>query len=97
LEQWYFSQCNEDWEHSYGIEIGTLDNPGWYFKIDLTDIDIESNKYTEYYYSIGDDAKTSGNNWIDMKLKDGKFVGYGDPHRLNELVKIFLKWAKANG
>jgi hypothetical protein len=29
LEQWYFRQCNGDWEHTHGIIIETLDNPGW--------------------------------------------------------------------
>jgi hypothetical protein len=29
LEQWYYDQCDGDWEHAYGIRIGTLDNPGW--------------------------------------------------------------------
>jgi len=35
LEQGYTSQCNGEWEHSYGIHIETLDNPGWRIKIDL--------------------------------------------------------------
>jgi Immunity protein 53 len=25
------------WERSFGVEIGTLDNPGWSLKVDLTD------------------------------------------------------------
>ena len=29
LQKWYKSQCNGDWEHSFGIKIETLDNPGW--------------------------------------------------------------------
>ena len=29
LMQWYLGECNNDWEHTYGVEIGTLDNPGW--------------------------------------------------------------------
>lgn len=29
LERWYASQCDDNWEHSYGIRIDTLDNPGW--------------------------------------------------------------------
>lgn len=28
LQQWYLQQCNEDWEHSWGVRIATLDNPG---------------------------------------------------------------------
>jgi hypothetical protein len=29
LMQWYLAQCNQDWEHEFGITIATLDNPGW--------------------------------------------------------------------
>ncbi len=36
LTGWYEQQCNGDWEHSYGVTIDTLDNPGWRLKIDLT-------------------------------------------------------------
>lgn len=35
LERWYAAQCNGDWEHTYGITIETLDNPGWTFKWSL--------------------------------------------------------------
>jgi len=54
LEKWYLSQCNEDREHTYGIEIGTLDNLGWFLKVDLTDTDVE---YTEYSYGIGNESE----------------------------------------
>ena len=29
LQQWYQSKCDGTWEHMYGVEIDTLDNPGW--------------------------------------------------------------------
>ena len=29
LQRWYVAQCDGEWEHAYGVEIGTLDNPGW--------------------------------------------------------------------
>ena len=29
LEDWYADLCNGDWEHFGGIEIQSLDNPGW--------------------------------------------------------------------
>ena len=41
LENWYAEQCNGDWEHEFGVEIGTLDNPGWRVKIDLDGTDWE--------------------------------------------------------
>ena len=35
LSDWYESNCNDDWEHGYGVKIETLDNPGWLVQIDL--------------------------------------------------------------
>jgi hypothetical protein len=35
LEDWYTAQCDGDWEHGYGVHVGTLDNPGWRVEIDL--------------------------------------------------------------
>ncbi|HKR96750.1 MAG TPA: Imm53 family immunity protein [Candidatus Angelobacter sp.] len=37
IEKWYARQCNGEWEHSYGIKIDTLDNPGWTVQIDLSE------------------------------------------------------------
>lgn len=37
LQRWYRSQCNGDWEHSYGVKIDTLDNPGWSVTVELAD------------------------------------------------------------
>nr|TKK07812.1 hypothetical protein SrhCFBP13529_11555 [Stenotrophomonas rhizophila] len=37
LQKWYADQCDGDWEHSFGIRIDTLDNPGWTVSVDLTD------------------------------------------------------------
>jgi hypothetical protein len=34
LMRWYLAECNGDWEHSYGVRVETLDNPGWSLKID---------------------------------------------------------------
>ena len=33
IEKWYANNCNGDWEHSYGITIETLDNPGGKLKL----------------------------------------------------------------
>lgn len=96
LEEWYLSQCNEGWEHAYGIEIGTLDNPGWFLKIDLADTDIASKEYKEHSYGLAEVGRTSGNDWIVTKLEDRKFVGYGGPQKLDELIKLFLAWAREN-
>jgi len=35
LQSWYQGNCDGDWEHQFGIQIETLDNPGWLVKINL--------------------------------------------------------------
>ncbi len=28
IQSWYYENCDGDWEHSYGMRIDTVDNPG---------------------------------------------------------------------
>ena len=35
LQSWFLEQCDGEWEHSYGVRVDTLDNPGWSLEIDL--------------------------------------------------------------
>ncbi|MEH0820740.1 Imm53 family immunity protein [Micromonospora sp. CPCC 205714] len=37
LQAWYATQCDGEWEHEFGIQIETVDNPGWSVSIDLGD------------------------------------------------------------
>ena len=37
LPWWYTSMCNGDWEHTYGVFISNIDNPGWSLKVELKD------------------------------------------------------------
>ncbi len=94
IQVWYISQCNGDWEHKYGINITTLDNPGWSFQVDLTDTELDGLEFKENSYRVGVDADTSGNNWMECKVANNKFIGYGGPEKLEEIIKIFLNWAK---
>ncbi|MDP8910052.1 MAG: immunity 53 family protein, partial [Chloroflexota bacterium] len=39
------AQCDGDWEHSYGVEICTLDNPGWSVKVDLQGTELKAGAF----------------------------------------------------
>ena len=91
LQDWYRTQCNEDWEHSFGVKIDTLDNPGWMVKIDLVETDLEGKAFESQ--SRGDSDADA--DWIVCKLESGQFVGYGGANNLAELLRIFLNWADA--
>lgn len=83
IEEWYALQCNGDWEHNYGVKIETLDNPGWSFKVDLFEIEINDFDFEEI------SIDRSENDWLRCWKEDGAFHGVGGPHNLHELVKIF--------
>ncbi len=83
LESWYISNCNGDWEHEYGIQISTIDNPGWCLKIDLMSTALEGQGF-----SI--DKDVDENDWLKANVKDNVFIAYGDPSKLNTLISIFL-------
>src|ERR1700722_12742042 len=56
LQRWYKIHCNGDWEHSYGIQIDTLDNPGWTITIDLQDTDLHIKNFEKITIKISYDT-----------------------------------------
>jgi hypothetical protein len=86
LQNWYYFQCDGDWEHEFGIKIDTLDNPGWTVSIDLVGTDCENKLFKEI------DEQINENNWIQCEVKDGKFKGSGGPQNLSDIIKIFISW-----
>lgn len=93
LQNWYSSQCNGEWEHSWGVMIGTLDNPGWSVEIDLTDTPLSGAKFNGHSYGVGEDSNESSDDWMDCKVEGDKFLGFGGPGKLEEILTIFLDWA----
>lgn len=90
IQKWYISNCDGNWEHIYGINIYTLDNPGWSVNIELFDTDLEyANFETIQKY-------TNDNNWVHCSVADGVFKGSGSADKLEEILKIFSEWATTN-
>jgi hypothetical protein len=87
LQKWYRSQCNGDWEHTYGVKINTLDNPGWSLTIDLVGTNLADRSFTKIN-RLSDDA-----SWLVCEVRDSRFEGRSGSLMLEELVKIFLAWA----
>jgi hypothetical protein len=95
LQGWYSSQCNGIWEHSYGVRIGTLDNPGWSIEIELTDTKLMNKAFSVHTYGVHEHSADSGNDWIHCKVEDNKFIGNGGPAKLEEILNVFLSWARS--
>lgn len=96
LQEWYLAQCNEDWEHTYGVSVGTIHNPGWSLTVELTDTYLVSVNFAGHSYGVGVDGHASGNDWLICKVEQGKFIGFGGPRKLEEMINVFLSWAKEN-
>ena len=88
LQRWYQSHCDGDWEHSYGIQIGTLDNPGWSVRIDLARTELANRPFPELKRTELETA------WIHCQVRDTKFEGHGGPFMLEEILTVFLTWAE---
>jgi hypothetical protein len=87
LQQWYLAECNGDWEHSYGVKIETLDNPGWHVVIDLSET-AWANLSVEPTPAVLDEDEP---NWIHYKIHDGRFQGACGPIQLEELLNKFFE------
>ena len=94
LQAWYLSACNGDWEHSSGVTIGTLDNPGWSFTVDLMGTSLEGKQFTTRRHGVGEGASPEGIDWIYCEVENNQFCGHGGPEKLEELIQIFLAWAQ---
>jgi hypothetical protein len=83
LQNWYLTNCDGDWEHSYGISISTLDNPGWMVKIDVTDTCLHNLAYEKQV--------DNGNfDWLLIKTINHVIECSGDPSKLAAILIIFL-------
>ena len=95
LQDWYRSQCNDDWEHSCGVKIETLDNPGWSVTVDLTETELQDRVFKPVVrgpiaYDLNQDQ-----DWIVCKVEGQSFQGAGGPAKLEEIIATFLTWAKS--
>ena len=90
LQEWYSSQCDGDWEHGFGIHIGTLDNPGWSLDINLTGTELEGVPFLELKEKYEGER-----NWLICFVRDDSFGGRGGPLTLERMIQIFLTWVQS--
>ncbi len=88
LQDWYASQCDGQWEHQYGIKIGTLDNPGWTLRIDLSATALAERPFTEVKVQGDDD-----DDWCHCHVRGKVFEAFCGPNHLEDVIAIFLAWA----
>jgi hypothetical protein len=94
LQEWYKSQCDDNWEHRYGIKIETCDNPGWWVKIDLIGTSLQTRSFTTIAENIDANGFQNGPRWLHCSVADGVWHGAGDETRLPEILRLFLEWSE---
>ncbi|WP_445682235.1 immunity 53 family protein [Radicibacter daui] len=91
LQAWYASRCDGQWEHQFGIEIKTLDNPGWCIEIDLEGTGLENRADT---FAVLEE--TANSDWIHGTATGGKVLIFCGPKNLTAAVSAFVDWANSD-
>ena len=87
FQAWYESNCDDDWEHHYGLELTTLDNPGWAITVDLNDTDQEDHNFEETKVNYDDER-----DWIRVWKDGSKLKGACGPRQLDAMLLILADW-----
>jgi Immunity protein 53 len=90
LEDWYQRHCNGEWEHAYGVQIESLDNPGWIVRIDLKGTELEQTPLESIQ-----EARTE-TDWINCSRTAEQFVNAGGARNLIELAGVFRAWVEGS-
>lgn len=88
LQAWYLARCDGEWEHRYGIDIGTLDNPGFCLRVDLMGTPLEPRPFSPV------NVERSEQDWYHCWVEDQQFHGAGGARNLEDLLRTFLEWAE---
>jgi hypothetical protein len=90
LMSWYEAQCDGEWEHRYGVQIESLDNPGWLLKIDLHGTVLEGRGFptTEY-------GSPGVSPWWSCQVIDNQWQAGCGPRDLATVIGMFRTWAQA--
>jgi hypothetical protein len=97
LQAWYARQCDGEWEHHHGITIETVDNPGWWVRVDLAGTDLEGAPFTDVASNVDDDGIPTSDDWFDCHIEAGEWHGVGDPSKLQQILTVFVEWTASRG
>lgn len=99
LSRWYLAQCDNDWEHSYGVKIDTLDNPGWSIKIDLANTQVEGRAFERVEHGEPsrdlEEWRRTGSWWVARVEGDFFKVACG-PLDLSAAIGVFRRWVESS-
>jgi hypothetical protein len=88
LQAWYAARCDGAWEATYGVEIDTIDNPGWQVVIDLADTGLDLPRFPRVEIDRSED------DWLRCWMEGQRWHAACGPANLAEAVALFLAWAE---
>lgn len=83
IQHWFEDNCDGKWERGQGIQITTLENPGWEVEIDISNTSIANLKMEWILNELGP------HDWYGVKIEDQKFSASGDVGKLEFLLGLF--------
>jgi len=89
LIEWYHSQCNGDWEHSYGVHLSTTGNPCWSLTINLQETELE---LIPPFPPI--QIKRTEHDWLNCSIENKEFNSSCSLFNLPEVLQIFRNWVE---
>jgi hypothetical protein len=87
LIDWFYSQCDGDWEHEYGIILETTADPGWSLSISISETELEKQHFIEQKKYVHKD------DWFHCYVEAGELKGFCGIHDLQVLLHVFRKWS----
>ncbi len=85
LQDWYKERCDGEWEQQFGINIETIDNPGWLVTIDLEGTEWEKLVVPTFKNYLDED------DFFFYEVANKKFMGSGDPNKLPAILNGFFQ------
>jgi len=85
LLDWYARRCDGAGAHSYGIQLSTLDNPGWSVVVRLSPSELCNVGTEQVAIDAGDD------DWLFCRVDLEGFSGQGDPSKLDAIIAQFRR------
>ena len=90
LDEWYQRQCNGNWEHTQGMRLQSLDDPGWQLTIHLSGTSAVNTRPQRLR------MVTRGGGWLACSIEAECFKGSGDPRKLEQIIGVFRRWVETN-
>jgi hypothetical protein len=89
---WYESNCDGYWEHSYGINIQSTDDPGFSITIDLKETECEGapSRIIEHDF-LKRYEENPVKRWYKIEVEQDKFVAYSSIASFDEVFRVFFE------